>query len=80
MIKTIIFDWGGVLTVGRFTFSLIDLIKKRLDLNVDIFQFIDSLLKIMDTGEMDIKGFAEKVNNEFNANISPYSIYCSSVI
>ncbi len=70
MIKTIIFDWGGVLTRGSWTGALIDLFSQRfkIDFAAD-YNFIDQLIIKMDHGEMEFTEFVDKFNKKYKEKV-----------
>ena len=71
MIKAIIFDYGGVLTFGRYTAVILKGIEKRHGKGaVNRYQALDDLIVEMDSGEMGLEGFVEKVNEKIGTDIS----------
>ncbi len=69
MIKTLIFDWGGVLTVGKHTSSIIRILEMKYNLK-NICSFIDRLTILIDSGEITFEKYCNDLNNEFGTNIS----------
>ena len=54
MIKNIIFDWGEVLTVGRYTKSILKTISKEKKIIIDaIYPEFDRLIVEMNAGNID---------------------------
>ncbi len=69
MIDTIIFDWGGVLTVGRYTLSLLDVLSKEHDLVLhERYEEFDSLIVAMNESKMSVEAFIDEVNARFNGS------------
>lgn len=70
MIKTIIFDWGGVLTVGKYTQSFINTIAKEKGIHVEeIYKKIDRLIVEMNRGKLSFRDFAKKLNGLCNTDM-----------
>lgn len=64
MIKAIIFDWGGVLTIGGYVKRFV----KNLSIEYDIdlsndFKFIDDLFVLYDVEDLDLDAFCSKLKN-----------------
>ncbi|MBW2999921.1 HAD family phosphatase [Candidatus Woesearchaeota archaeon] len=58
MITTLIFDWGGVLTVGRHTAAIIKILEKEYDRNLnDEYDIIDGSINLLDLAEINSKEF-----------------------
>ena len=71
MIKTIIFDWGGVLTIGKYTESVLDVIDKRSTIDIDeVYTAFDNFVGLMDLNEIDFEEFVEKANRLLNSNFT----------
>ena len=71
MIKAIIFDWGGVLIIGKYTASILDVIDKRSTIDIDeVYTAFDSFVGLMDLNEIDFEEFVEKANRLLNSNFT----------
>lgn len=71
MISTIIFDWGGVFTVGRYTQSILDIISKEKSVQTDdLYAGFDALIHQMDDGKILFSDFVMEVNKKFKFNFS----------
>jgi glucose-1-phosphatase len=71
MIKTIIFDWGGVLTIGRYTKSILDNISKRKKIEIEeIYNKFDKLIVQLNHGKINFKQFVKEVEKKLSLNIS----------
>jgi len=71
MIKAILFDWGGVLSKGRHTDTIIRLIDSRYKTQIALERsFVGKLMDKMDSNTLDFDEFAKKVNKKFKINIS----------
>jgi len=67
VIKAIILDWGGVLTIGRHTQAILNKLKIIHKINIDeIYDEFDKLICAMDAGILEFSDFIEKVNNKLN--------------
>jgi putative hydrolase of the HAD superfamily len=84
MITTLLFDWGGVLTVGRHTAAIIKVLDTQYDKNLnDEYDIIDGFVVLLDLGEINLKEFClkmkevdieideEKMGNVFADAINP---------
>ncbi|MBW2993313.1 hypothetical protein KY317_01935, partial [Candidatus Woesearchaeota archaeon] len=71
MIKTLIFDWGGVLTVGRYTPAILKVLSKERPISVEeIYPEFDKLIVQMNEGEISFKKFVHLVNLKFAIKIT----------
>jgi glucose-1-phosphatase len=71
MITTILFDWGGVLTIGSFTASICDVLERRLHRSKeDICSLIDPLIVKMDRAEITVDEFILQFNELFESELS----------
>jgi putative hydrolase of the HAD superfamily len=71
MITTLIFDWGGVLTVGRHTASIIRIIEKNNNLPEGSASFVvDEFMKPLNRNEVTFEQFTEGINQKLGINIS----------
>ncbi|MFH1247327.1 MAG: hypothetical protein V1644_03020 [Candidatus Micrarchaeota archaeon] len=68
-ITTIIFDWGGVLTVEKHSFSIKKMLKVRYEINISNATLC-KLLDKMDCNKLTIEKFTQIINEKFNYNIS----------
>jgi len=69
MVTTLIFDWGGVLTIGKHTTSVVKIIEKKYKLK-NIFDFIDKLMILIDSGKISLEQFCNSINKKYKTNIS----------
>jgi len=69
MIKTLIFDWGGVLTVGKHTASIIKILERKYNL-VNIFAVFDELMIALDSDKITFEEFCKRFNDRFGTKIS----------
>ena len=69
MMEVIIFDWGGVLTVGKHTSGIARLLSKEYKLK-DVYLKLGPLMKFIDNDDISFNEFCVKVNLIFNINIS----------
>ena len=76
MIKTIIFDWGGVLTVGKYTQSILNVLEKEkgVSLNKNYSQFDDLIVK-MGMGDLSFQEFVNSINNKFEIKIKESEMF-----
>ncbi len=71
MITTLIFDWGGVLTIGRHTASIIRIIENNNNLSEGSASFIvDKFMKPFNRNDITFKQFTEGINQKLRINIS----------
>jgi putative hydrolase of the HAD superfamily len=71
MITTLIFDWGGVLTVGKYTQSILEVLSKERPVSTkEIYPDFDSLIVQMNEGALSFRAFVATVNLRFNLKIS----------
>jgi len=71
MIKAIIFDWGGVLTIGKYTQSILETISKEKKIIIDeIYPEFDTLIVEMNAGNINFKEFVQKVEEKLSLNIN----------
>lgn len=71
MIKTIIFDWGGVLTIGGHTSNIMKLLEKKYSLDAKlVFSYLDNSIVLMDSGILDFGRFVHDFNKAYKVNIS----------
>ncbi|MFC1754419.1 HAD family hydrolase [Thermoproteota archaeon] len=71
MIKAILFDWGGVLTIGMHDLEIVKILESEN--KVKMFSHepdFGSFLDLMDLSEVTFGEFVEKVNNEFGLSLS----------
>ena len=69
MIKNIIFDWGGVLIIGESTLGILRGLKERFGANIPKKLF-ETYLDIIDSNSMPFEKFVEKVNKDFEINVT----------
>jgi len=71
MITTLIFDWGGVLTIGKYTTSILEVLsKEKLISSAEIYSDFDKLIIQMNEGTISFKEFARLITHKFNLKIS----------
>lgn len=71
MIKTIIFDWGGVLTIGRYTKAILKNISERKNIDANgVYSEFDKLMVEMNSGKINFKEFVQKIEGRFNFGIN----------
>jgi len=71
MITTVIFDFGGVLTQGRYTKRLLSIIEKKYPISAEeIYPKFNSFMVLMDKSQLDFEGFIKHVNSSFNLSLS----------
>ena len=76
MIKTIIFDWAGVLTVGRYTRSILNILEKREGASLNkIYSQFDDLIVKMGMGDVSFQEFVNSVNNKFGIKIKESEMF-----
>jgi len=73
MITTLILDWGGVFTIGRFGFSVVDKIESAFNFE-DKEGLILKNLPIMDLGNMSHIEFCNELNEKYQLNITKEKI------
>lgn len=62
MITTIIFDWGGVLTVGRYTYAILENISKTHEINIkNIYSEFDKLIVALNESKITKEQFMEGI-------------------
>lgn len=69
MITTIIFDWAGVFTFGRFTLSFIDAFEKKYSKKLTL-EFLDPLIVQMDEGKLNFSEFTSAINKKTEMNLT----------
>src|SRR3989338_4033655 len=71
MITTLIFDWGGVLTIGRYTRSILNVLAKEKPISIEaIYPDFDQFIVQMDKGAISFNEFIDLVNAKFNLGIT----------
>ncbi|HLD02520.1 MAG TPA: HAD family phosphatase [Candidatus Nanoarchaeia archaeon] len=64
MITTIIFDWGGVIAVGRYRRPIFELISKEKSTSIeDKYPDFDELISKINQGIMSFKDFLKNLNS-----------------
>lgn len=67
MISTILFDWAGVLTTGKYTQSILDELKQTKNILIEeIYHDFDNLVSEIMRGNLTFHDFVAKVNKDFN--------------
>lgn len=69
IMKTIIFDWGGVLTNGTHTSSIISYLEERYGVRID-GRFFNDLMKAIDDGSMPFEEFIDKFNLQHDQHMN----------
>ena len=67
MITTLIFDWGGIFTVGEHTPVWVGFLEKKYKLN-NVRPQIEDLIAAMDTDKISFKKYCATINKRFNIN------------
>ena len=76
MITTIIFDWGGVLTKGRWTKRLVCLFAERIKKTVEeIFDPIDNVVVKLDVGSITVEQATEEINKITELDLTTDEVY-----
>ncbi len=71
MIKTIIFDWGGVLTIGKYTESILVTISKDKKIVMNkIYPVFEKLIIEMNSGNINFKEFVQRVEEKLSLGIN----------
>lgn len=72
MIKAVVFDYGGVLTLGKYTESLLDVFEKRhgIEASEENYLKLDKLIVEFDFGKMKPQDFVDKVNKAFGTRLA----------
>ena len=71
MITTLIFDWGGVLTVGKYTQSILDVLSKEKSVSIEeIYPDFDRFIVQMNEGVISFREFVEFVNDSLSFKIT----------
>jgi len=69
MVTTLIFDWGGVFTIGKHTTSVVKIIEEKYKLK-NTFDFIDKLMILIDSGKISLEQFCNSINKKYKTSIS----------
>ena len=75
MIKTIILDWGGVITRGRHTRAVIDLLEQKYNIHIDDDSFSRDLMLPMDEGLEGLSDFRGRFRERYNIDIDEEELY-----
>ncbi|MFH1307407.1 MAG: HAD family phosphatase [archaeon] len=71
MAKAIIFDWGGVLTSGKYTHALLNILSKKYNKDFDeIHKPFDDLIVLVNGDEIDFDEFIKKINEDVKIPVS----------
>ncbi len=67
MITTLLFDWGGVLTVGRYTRAILNVLSKEKPISIeDIYPDFDQFMIQMNEGTLSGREFVIEINKKFH--------------
>ena len=67
MIKTIIFDWGGVLTATKHTYAILDVLSDIREFSKDdIYEGFDWLIVEMNKGNITFFDFVKGMNDRLD--------------
>lgn len=84
MITTIIFDWGGILTKGKHSYSVAASIANRYGPDLDAtLRLIDEQIDLLDLGSISFRDLLSNVNEKLKIDITEedmLKIFCKSVI
>lgn len=70
MINTLIFDWGGVFTIGKQTMHIAKLIEKKNNLPKNsVYPEIDKLMVLLNLNSMSLEEFTKETNDKFKLKI-----------
>ena len=76
MIKAIIFDWGGVLTKGSWTSSLVTILSQKSQKTFEeVFEPIDRVVVDLDTDSISVNQAKEQINTATGLNLSIREVY-----
>jgi len=71
MITTLIFDWGGVLTTGRYTKAILETLATKRHIDIDaIYDQFDGYVCAMMAGDYDFNGLVERANAELGLDMT----------
>ncbi len=72
MIRAVVFDYGGVLTLGKYTESLLRVLGKKqgIEASEENYRKFDDLIVEFDFGEMKPQDFVDRVNKAFGTTLS----------
>lgn len=67
MITTIICDWGGVLTFGKYTQSILDVLSKEKTISIEkVYKDFNDMMIQMNQGTLSSSDFVKKVVKNFS--------------
>ncbi len=71
MITTIICDWGGVLTFGRWTQAILDVLAKEKPISIEkVYKEFNEMMIQMNQGILSSSDFIKKANQKFHLKIT----------
>ncbi|MBI5003241.1 HAD family phosphatase [Candidatus Woesearchaeota archaeon] len=71
MITTIICDWGGVLSCGRYTPAILNVLSKKRQISIEkIYKEFNGLMIQMNEGLLSSSDFVKAVNEKFQLGLT----------
>ncbi len=71
MITTIICDWGGVLTFGKWTQAILDVLAKERPISVEkVYKEFNDMMVEMNKGDLSASDFVKNANKKFNLRMT----------
>ncbi|MEK6902665.1 MAG: HAD family phosphatase [archaeon] len=71
-ITTLIFDWGGVFTTGKFTQCILEVLASRRKITIsEVYADFDRVLMKMARGALSFSQFVRTINTTFGWNYTP---------
>ncbi len=71
MITTIICDWGGVLSHGKWTQAILDVLSKEKPISIEkIYKEFNEMMIQMNQGILSSGDFVKKANQKFHLRIT----------
>jgi putative hydrolase of the HAD superfamily len=75
MIKNLIFDWGGVLTLGTHTSKIKQILEDEHDVSFQDRKGIVYFMDLIDSNNVSFEEFLTLVNKEYDLNILEYDMF-----
>ncbi len=76
MITTIICDWGGVLTFGKYTQSILDVLSKEKPISIEkVYENFNDMMIQMNRGTLSSSDFVKKVDKKFHWGITEENMH-----
>lgn len=71
MITTIICDWGGVLTFGKYTQAILDVLSKEKSISIEkVYEDFNDMMIEMNQGTLSSSDFVKRVDKKFHWGIT----------